>query len=202
MRLAPSEVGPNIIQSCIALTPCDQGDEAFRWICKDWGGVGTTCGYFASAVMWLAGVRGRIVNRSDEGCKYVVGANVSAIFNGGRFPFTLHAPGISYPPGSILFVSEGPPKTEHLMVLGACEGMKWTIYQGGGVGPKGEAMRMKDLRFDGGKEVGGRTLVGAIQPQHMPVMADSVDVAHVLSSNWFERPVRDPYTGELAKDLE
>jgi len=193
--LQPSEVGNRIIQACIALTPCDQGDDCFKWIAKDWGGVGTTCGYFASAVMWLVGVRGRIVNRSDAGCRYVVGANVSAIFNAGRYPFTFHKAGRTYPPGTILFLSEGPPKTEHLVVMAETDGSTWSIYQGGGQGPKGEAMRKKDLVYDGRNRLGGRTLVGGILPEDMPIRAEETDVAHVLPLSWFERPTYNPYTG-------
>ena len=201
MRLLPHEVGPRIVQACIALTPCDVGDDAFKWICKDWGRKCTTCGYFASAVMWLVGVRGKIVNRSDEGCRYTPGANVSAIFNAGRYPFTLHTQGRVYPPGTILFVSEGPPNTEHIMVLGSIEGSKWSIFQGGGVGPKGEAMRKKDLTYDG-RKLGGRVMQGGIMPGDMPILADDIDVVHVLPTSWFERPVHDPYTGKLAEGLE
>lgn len=202
MPLKPNEVGARLVQACIALTPCDQGDDCFRWVAKDWGGVGTTCGYLISAAYWLVGVRGSVVNRSDTGTRYRPGANVSSIYNEGRPPFTHHKPGATYPPGTTIFLSEGPPKTEHLVMLESAEGMHWTIFQGGGQGPHGEAMRKKDLPYDGGKHLGGRTIVGVIYPQDLPVLAEETDVAHVLPESWFQRPIRDPYTGELAKGLE
>jgi hypothetical protein len=200
--LHPDEVGNRILQACLYLLPCDDGDEAFEWITKDWGGGGTTCGFLPSALMWLVGVRSELCNRTDPAYKmrYVDGANMARIFNRGRHPFTLHKTGATYPPGTILFVSNGPPITEHVCVLDSIEGDKWTVYEGGKKNRAGkECMRKAEGRVVAGASFRGKKIVGGIQPHHLPLVAEEIDVAHVVSSAWASRPARDPYTGELQK---
>lgn len=195
MPLHPSEVGNRIIQACLYLLPCDDGDEAFRWITKDWGRKGTTCGFLVAACMWLVGVRSKIVNRDADGTKYTVGGNVSRVFNGGRHPFTFHKGDMRPEPGAVVFISNGPPNTEHVCIFWKEEGDFWWTFDGGQSSGGKECMRACKRRYTAGA-LGGRKVVGYIQPTDMPLSEEEIDVVHLLSAAWAERPQRDLVSGK------
>lgn len=70
--------------------PCGKGDPRFAEITKDFGGIGTTCGFFVWWLVWRLGcVEKAWVNRTDpdNGLKYATGKNLSRVFNEGRAPF-------------------------------------------------------------------------------------------------------------------
>lgn len=196
--LKPEEIGPFILQFCLEVIPCDQGDEAFSWITHDWGGGGTTCGFLCHAAMWLAGVRGGVVNFSDPTTRkgYINGHNIIRIFNVGRPPFTLHKQGKVPVLGSILFVSNGPSVTEHVEILKEINpDGTWTVYAGGQQNENGkECMRARTRPFDG-VHLGNRKLVGYIQPHNLIPTAEAIDVVHFLSDR-SARVLRDPFTGK------
>jgi len=99
--------------------PSTTGDDKFAEIAKDYGGSGTTCGYLCHWLMWRMGCRDpKMVNRDEpsDGLHYVPGANISRIFANPHFVH--YKPGLGMTPdnGDIVFLSDGPPDTEHVYV--------------------------------------------------------------------------------------
>lgn len=117
---------------CALYLPCFRGDAHFREIAKDYGGIGTTCGYLPAWMLWRLGCRDpRIVNRSEPqaGLTYRIGMNIADLVQGGKAVgcFRLYHPGGPPPePGDILYFQSatfadgggGEPK-EHVAVLKA-----------------------------------------------------------------------------------
>ena len=100
-----------------AFVPCDTGDQKFLEVAKDFQGGGTTCGFLCHWLMWRLGCRDpKVVNRAaPPELRYVPGKNISRIFSGGAF--TRWKKGLEPKPGDIIFISNGPPLTEHVFVL-------------------------------------------------------------------------------------
>lgn len=187
-----------ILTLCQLLCPCDEGDEPFEWMAKDFGGSGTTCGFLPSAVMYALGVRDRIVNRSEPeaGLVYRPGANISAIFNQGKHPSILFQRGMQVPPGSIFFVSNGPPTTEHVGILWKIEQGVWHTFDAGQQNAQGkECMRARRRTFLAGA-LDGRKLVSFIPPDNLKLTAEPLDYTKLFSEAWWPKPARDPYTGK------
>lgn len=117
--------------------PSTTGDASFSEIAKDYGGAGTTCGYLCHWLMWRLGLRDpHIVNREepDDGLHYVPGANISRIFNNKYF---VHFKAGTVPGnGDIVFLSNGPPDTEHVFVSSNVDGNVWSGANAGQTDPK------------------------------------------------------------------
>jgi hypothetical protein len=110
-----------------AYVPSDTGDARFDHIAKDYGGLGTTCGYLCHWLMWRLGSDSTdIINRGEPGFTYVPGANISRIWNLGQPPFIsvfgtdLLQQGLQPQYGDIVFIKQGldgPQVTEHVFVF-------------------------------------------------------------------------------------
>lgn len=132
--------------------PCEHGDARYREMCLDYGGIGTTCGYLPSWLLWRMGAPSRFVNRSDPPTySYKIGANISIL----RWhpEFHLYRTGESPLPGDIYFVSDGPSNTEHVGVyLGTDSTGAWTcadLGQTDGQGRQCGRITSRTLRSDG-----------------------------------------------------
>lgn len=121
--------------------PSTTGDPRFSEIAKDYGGVGTTCGYLCHWLMWRLGVRDpKMVNRSEpeDGLHYAVGMNISRIFNNPHF--VRYEQGKSPGDGDIVFISNGPPATEHVLVsVGVDDSQDPPIWSGANAGQRDPA---------------------------------------------------------------
>lgn len=158
-----SDLGDVVDALLASYLPCHRGDEKFAEIAKDWTGGGTTCGFLVHWLLFKLGYRNaHVVNRHEPeaGLKYVDGANISRVWCGGHPPFQRFKMGTLPEKGDILFLSNGPPNTEHVEVfLGTDQredGLYWRAAAGGQPGSNGE-QAMHDVSR---KQV-GRTLVGA-----------------------------------------
>ena len=187
-----------ILTLCDLLCPCDTGEEPFQWITKDFGGKGTTCGFLPAAVMYALGVRDRIVNRSEPeaGLVYRPGSNISAIYNQGRHPSVLYRPNMDVPPGSVLFISNGPPTTEHVCYLWKIENGFWHTYDAGQQNSRGQECMRANKRTMIAGALGGRKLVSFIPPDNLKLSAEPLDFTKLFSEAWWPKPDRDPYTGK------
>lgn len=97
--------------------PSTTGDPRFAEIIKNYGGNGTTCGFLCHWLIWRLGCRdSTLVNRSEpaDGLHYVDGANISRIFN--THYFVHYKVGMVPSKCDILFLSNGPPSSEHVLV--------------------------------------------------------------------------------------
>lgn len=132
--------------------PFDRGDSSYAVVCKDYGGIGTTCGYLPHWMLWAVGCRlRRVVNRYEpkDGLAYRDGANISALRWQPEFVAYNRLAASTLPlPGDIFFVSDGPPATEHVgVVLGISEDGVWTCAEAGQEG--GGARIVRRILIDG-----------------------------------------------------
>jgi hypothetical protein len=133
------------------------GDPIFTDICqgrakwaKKANALFSTCGEFAQYLIFRAGYRGPILNRTVKEVnfkkKWVVGKNITYIVSRGRkagafIEYQLSKNKGKRPDiGDIIYVSNGPPRTEHVFYF---DGIDW--------GPNGEELW---VTIDGGQ--GGR----------------------------------------------
>jgi hypothetical protein len=109
-----------------AYVPSDTGDPKFQHLAKDYGGIGTTCGFLCHWLMWRLGCTNtNIVNRNEPGFKYIVGQNIARVWNAGKKPFinvtgtSLMQQGLRPAYGDIVYIkqSNGPLDTEHVFVF-------------------------------------------------------------------------------------
>lgn len=127
--------------------PADIGDPIFSEVARDYGGMGTTCGYLASWLLYSLG-KTEHVNRTSERTSYRIGANIAAVRQNPAF--VLWRPGLRPSPGDIVFLSDGPPDTEHVAGV-----MRWNDGWNGILtadygqrGPKGQAGRFVLRNWD------------------------------------------------------
>jgi len=98
---------------CQSYLPCNRGDAHYQEIAKDFGGIGTTCGYLPAWMLWRLGCRNNaIVNRSepDDGLAYTIAGNMTAVVTGGKVTgaWRLYVPGGPPPQaGDILYFNAG-----------------------------------------------------------------------------------------------
>lgn len=132
--------------------PSDTGDIRFKEITIDYGGAGTTCGFLCHWLMWRLGCCERFVNRTDhsKNMRYVPGTNISKI----RWmqSFRVYQPGETPKMGDLVFLSNGPPSTEHVNVfLEEGEDDKGTYWLTADAGQKNaankECARFRARRF-------------------------------------------------------
>lgn len=134
--------------------PSNYDDPAFQEIINgDYGGGGTTCGFLAHWLMWRLGCRvNGLVNRTDPdgGLSYVNGKNVARIRWNSYFQ--VYKGGTPLP-GDIVFISNGPPATEHILIFLKSEGGVWTSADAGQTnaedGKQYAAIRERPLRKGG-----------------------------------------------------
>lgn len=129
---APLSV-PSLRASAIALCqlylPCTRGDAHYQELCKDFGGIGTTCGYLPAWLWFRLGCRDAgLVNRADaqQGLVYRVGQNIADVVSGGKADgmWRLYVPGGPPPePGDVLYFGVVGPgggiTKEHVAVCAA-----------------------------------------------------------------------------------
>jgi Putative peptidoglycan binding domain/OmpA family len=110
--------------------PSDTGDSKFNQIAKDYGGMGTTCGFLCHWLLWRLGCTNReIVNRNepDGGYVYRIAQNISRLWNLGRTPFLSTYNNSRLPDGNrpqagdLVFIKTNPADTtgagEHVFVF-------------------------------------------------------------------------------------
>ncbi len=148
-----SDIRTRAVELCRAYVPCDKGDAVFDEICRDYGDIGTTCGYLPSWLIWRLGAKAsRLVNRTDSvrGFTYRVGKNIATI----RWQpeFRLYISGMQPEPGDVFFVSDGPPESEHVGIVLDVEGDVWTCAEGGQRNQENQqCMRIVKRRLANGK---------------------------------------------------
>lgn len=95
--------------------PCETGSAAFDEIAKDYGRMGTTCGYLTGWLLWKLGcVDPRIVNREEpeDGLHYAVGMNIARLVQGAKSMGawrSIHADGPPKP-GDLVYYAKDPPE--------------------------------------------------------------------------------------------
>jgi len=155
------EIRDHALAVCAVLLPSGVGDETFEWMtqgrslaAKKVRSYFSTCGELAMCVLYCLGYRGKVLNweltpmRDQEKRAYRYGQNMAYIYGAGKGRRSAQEglwvkcrPGHNAPgKGDVLFVSNGPPRTEHVSVF---EGVKargpgsdetWTVWQAGGGG--------------------------------------------------------------------
>jgi hypothetical protein len=117
-----------------AYLPCNTGDPRFAEIAKDFGGMGTTCGYLTGWLLWKLGcVDPRIVNREEpeDGLHYAVGMNIARLVQGAKSMGAWRTLGANGPPkpGDLVYYAKDPPEIradgsknfkEHVNVAVSC----------------------------------------------------------------------------------
>lgn len=191
---------------CNLFCPADKGQKHWAWLFADFGGIGTNCGFLVHRVRYAMGERGSLVNVELPGCKYRVGKNLTYIWNQGRPPFVNFSKGRIVPECSIIYVSNGPPKSEHTEILDEIHDNgdgteRWELWAGG---QPGNTLRKVVRTFTkGGTLLGDRKLIGYLPPSNMPCTEEPMDLeelAERLGIN--DLPGRDPFTGEALYKLE
>ena len=179
----PELIRPVALKLLSGYVPSDTGEERFSEIAVDYAGGGTTCGFLCHWLFWRLGCRHvPLVNRTDAsfGLRYSIGKNISKIRYGGVFTTADAAKkkGIEGPkPGDVLFVSNGPPGTEHVMVLKSIQETPqvWTTFDAGQRNEKNQqCARICSRAFKDGKLTfrdGPRTLVGWVSLEDLPLTA-------------------------------
>jgi hypothetical protein len=182
---------------CALYLPCSRGDAHFFEITKDYGGIGTTCGYLPAWMLWRLGCRDpRLVNRSEPsaGLVYTVGRNISAIVNGGTAlgAWRLYQAGRAEPaPGDILYFGVVSPtggiSREHVAVLKSFPsggaGSLVTYDLGHSVQPEGSES-LRTLAVNGDVQFLGSTrkLVGFVSLFAVPFTAEADLTDHTLAN--------------------
>jgi len=186
--VTPDNVRDLALNLLTAYLPCTTGDAKFSEIAKDFGGVGTTCGYLPAWLMWRLGcVDPRIVNRSEpaEGLHYAVGMNIARLVQGGKDLGAWRTPAQNGRPklGDLCYYAMDPPQQkgdgtkdyhEHVNVCIDSSGDDWKSADAGRTNPKdGKQMaefvtrkRLADGRID--YYGGPRKLIGWVDLAALP----------------------------------
>jgi hypothetical protein len=166
-----------------AYLPCTTGSEKFHEIAKDYGKMGTTCGYLTGWLLWRLGcVDPRIVNREEpaDGLHYAVGMNIARLVSGGKAlgAWRTQAGGARPKPGDCCYYAVDPPINgnyhEHVNVAVDCSTDMWRSADAGRTDPKtGEQMAefVTRKRFNNGTldyYGGPRKLIGWVDLTAVP----------------------------------
>ena len=93
--------------------PFSRGSATYHEVCRGYSpGFGTTCGFLVHWMLWKLGCTdAKLVNRSEPGLTYTVGANISKLYNytNLRNPFGRFAP----EPGDILIIDDANVQNLH-----------------------------------------------------------------------------------------
>lgn len=160
-QLTADTVSSYIDNLLLQYLPCVEGDEHFKEIAKDWGGGGTTCGFLVHWVLWrIRYLNAHVTNRNvpEDGLKYTNGANISRVWCGGKLPFRTLRSDETPEKNDIMFLTNGPPNTEHVSVFRGTEQRKDGLYWLGADGGQPWQNGKQCMRFTARKKV-GRTLV-------------------------------------------
>jgi hypothetical protein len=125
-----SDLRANILALCTLYLPCTRGDAHYLEIAKDYGNVGTTCGYLPSFVLYRMGCRdARICNRiapdiPANTATNTIGQNIAKLVQGGKALGCYHSylAGVSVPsPGDIVYFgavsATGGVSAEHVAIV-------------------------------------------------------------------------------------
>lgn len=160
--------------------PSKVGDEKFKEICqgraednRDAGKFFSTCGEIAMFLLERLGYRGKCLNRmlKDENGKivrsYVYGMNMNRLLFAPKKEgvFVKHLAGGPPPKrGDIFFISNGPPKTEHVGVVRSVTELENGSYEiesyNGGQGGTLDQHAIISTPILSGTKLGSRTLYG------------------------------------------
>lgn len=203
--LQPSEVGAYIIQLCKLNIPCNYGDQKFKVICKDYvKGYGTCCGFVPHWAFFEAGCRMKFVNRSEPeaGVRYRNGLNINLLWNNSNPPFKRFVRGTTPPRGATVYVSNGPPNTEHVFIFDeaitdAQGKVWWKGFHGGQTNPEtGEqCIRAKQLPLDG-RLIGGRAIIGWLDPADLVYTAPAAELCDPAGDICYEVDDLIPHVNE------
>lgn len=181
VTLTPDTVRDFAVQLVRGYVPFDDGDAKYAEVCKDYSNAGTTCGYLPHWMMWRLGVRSNLVNRNEPkyGLHYVPGANISKIWNAGKFPFQNTKPEVLPLPGDICFISAGPPITEHVFVVLSTSPMSdgsvtFEVAEAGQTNTQGKQCARIHKPIYMGSMVGTRRLVGWVNLQDLTYAAPAL----------------------------
>lgn len=139
--------------------PSVTGDARFKEIAKDYGGMGTTCGYLPIWMWWRLGcIDARLINREQPelGLHYKVAQNIAAIVRGGKAAGawrTLKEHGRPKPGDTVYYAKDPPELTpnpdggepiknfrEHVNVAVDCSGSTWRTGDAGRTSGAGTQM--------------------------------------------------------------
>jgi hypothetical protein len=182
IMLTPDTVRDFAMKLVQGYVPFDAGDAKYAEVCKDYGNVGTTCGYLPQWMLWRLGVRDpKIVNRTEpqDGLHYTVGANISMLWQGSKYPFVDFHPGILPKPCDIGYVSNGPPLTEHVFVILAVtpnpDGtFTLTVAEAGQTNTEGKQCARIHHPVLSHRTVGSRTLIGWLSLDNLTYSAPAL----------------------------
>lgn len=199
VQLDSDTVGPFAVEWAKKMVPNDTGDEKFKFIAKDFGGKGTTCGFLPHALMYVLGCRDpKQVNRTEPGLKYIPGWNLRQIWNAGRAPFKRFSLGSKPEPGDIVYVSNGPPNTEHVFVfLGAVieNGVTyWLSADGGQRNTKNQECMRLAKRKQSGRLIGSRAIMGWLPLKSLKLTAPALVDVNFLAEGLSDFEIEAPFS--------
>ncbi len=173
-----------ILAAVRAVVPSVYGSARFRLLTGgSWGpGGGTTCAFLCAWCLYFAGCRDpRIVNYEAPatGLRFHVSEGISRLIDGARTLGALDTTAARFRPlpGDFLFLTEGPPHTEHVEVfLGFTKSGAWRVAAAGQTDPKtGRQCAIVKTRTRRGSQLttaaGGRTLAAVIRTRRLPYAA-------------------------------
>jgi hypothetical protein len=182
--LTPDTVRDFALKLVTGYVPFDDGDAKYAEVCKDYGNVGTTCGYLPQWMMWRLGVRDpKIINRTDpaSGLRYTGGANISKIWQGSKYPFVDYHPGGPLPEVcDIGYVSNGPPLTEHVFVIlavappGPDGSIVLTVAEAGQTNTAGKQCARIHHPVLNHRQLGSRNLIGVLSLKNLTYSAPAL----------------------------
>lgn len=186
--VTPDNVRDLAMNLLTAYLPTTTGDAHFGEIAKDFGGVGTTCGYLPGWLMWRLGVVDpQIVNREEpaDNLHYAVGMNIARMVSGGKALGAWRTPEGGARPklGDLCYYAMDPPQAksdgtkdyhEHVNVAIDTTGDEWKSADAGRTNPK-DGKQMAEFvtrkRFSDGRidyYGGPRKLIGWVDLSALP----------------------------------
>lgn len=182
---------------CGLYLPCTRGDAHYEEICKDFGGIGTTCGYLPAFIYDRLGCRDPgLVNRADAaaGLVYRIGENIADVVNGGKNDgmWRLYDPSTPPQPGDVLYFgvvdSNGGISHEHVAICvsfpSGGNGNLVTYDLGHSIQPEG-SMSTRSMTSDGTVQFLGTTkrLIGIDDLSKLPITATADLTDHTLANS-------------------
>lgn len=181
---------------CALYLPCTRGDAHYQEICKDFGGIGTTCGYLPAFVFDRLGCRDpRLVNRADAtaGLVYRVGQNIADLVAGGKTDGMWRLYNVNNPPqpGDVLYFgavnANGGISNEHVAICVSFppggNGNLVTYDLGHSIQPEG-SMSTRRMTSNGTVQFLGTTkkLIGIDDLSKLPITASADLTDHTLAN--------------------
>lgn len=174
-----------LIQSYV---PSETGDAKFAEISKDYGGIGTTCGYLTGWLLWRLGAKdNRIVNREQaaDGLKYHVAENISRLVGGAKALGAWRTLADGLPkPGDMAYYATNPPPGpppagwnwhEHVNVVLDAGPDEWRTADGGRTVNGHQAAEIVTRKRVGSDKLdylgGPRSIIGWVDLDAVPLEA-------------------------------